>query len=158
MIYASDISIILLKIGCKYIPIYCNKSYPYFVYDKEMDTFPYLMRYCWCKQSLKYALEMACIRKWLHCQDMTLSDIWSQYLTHQDLPQNSSVFYTKYCDQIFLDMTKGNSRNTWMTKLKYCLYPWRKYIVFRMYIRSRFDQIWCISTKLRICIRNVCIL
>ena len=46
MIYASDISIILLKIGCKYIPIYCNKSYPYFVYDKEMDTFPYLMRYC----------------------------------------------------------------------------------------------------------------
>ena len=45
-----------------------------------------------------------------------------------------------------------------MTKLKYCLYSWRQYIAFRMYVGFRFDKIWCISTKLRICIRNVCIL
>ena len=48
----------------------------------------YLIRYGWCQQNLKYALEMPCIRKWIHFKDMTLSDIWSQYLTHQDLPEN----------------------------------------------------------------------
>ena len=38
MIYATDIAVILLIVGCKYIPIYCNSSYPYFVYDKEKNT------------------------------------------------------------------------------------------------------------------------
>ena len=32
------------------------------------------------------------------------------------------------------------------------------YIVFMMYVGLIFDQILCISTKLRICIRKVCIL
>ena len=55
-------------------------------------------------------------------------------------------------------MTKGHLRNTYMTKWNYCLYPWRQYIAFRMYIGFTFDKILCISTTLRICIRNVCIL
>ena len=38
MIYATDIVIILLKIGCQCIPIYCNRSYSNLVYDKEMNT------------------------------------------------------------------------------------------------------------------------
>ena len=38
MIYATYISIILLKIGCHYIPIYGIMSKSYFVYDKEMYT------------------------------------------------------------------------------------------------------------------------
>ena len=45
-----------------------------------------------------------------------------------------------------------------MTKWNYCLYPWRRYIAFRMYIGFIFVKILCISTTLRICIRNVCIL
>ena len=38
MIYATDIAIILLKIRYTNIPIYCNRSYLYFVYDKEKNT------------------------------------------------------------------------------------------------------------------------
>ena len=37
MMYATDIIIILLKIGCQYIPLYCNVSYSNFVYDKELN-------------------------------------------------------------------------------------------------------------------------
>ena len=55
-------------------------------------------------------------------------------------------------------MIKGHLRNTYMTKWNYCLYPWRQYIAFRMYIGFIFVKILCISTTLRICIRNVCIL
>ena len=59
---------------------------------------------------------------------------------------------------MFPDMTQGHLWNTYMTKLKCCLYPWRQNIVFMMYIGFIFDQIWCISTKPGICIRNVRIL
>ena len=52
-----------------------------------------------------------------------------------------------------IKVTKGNLRNTYMTKLNSCLYPW----TFMMYIRFTFGNIWCISTKLRIFIRNFCI-
>ena len=38
MIYATDIAIILLKIGCHYISILYIASYSYFVHDKEMYT------------------------------------------------------------------------------------------------------------------------
>ena len=38
MIYDTDIAIILLKIWCKYILIYCNRSYLYVIYDKEMNN------------------------------------------------------------------------------------------------------------------------
>ena len=36
--YATDIAIILLEIGFEYNPIYCNRSYSYSVYDKDMNT------------------------------------------------------------------------------------------------------------------------
>ena len=36
MIYATDIAIIPLKIGCHYNTIFCIASYSYFVYDKKM--------------------------------------------------------------------------------------------------------------------------
>ena len=37
---------------------------------------PYLIRYGWCQQNLKYASEMVSILKQIHCKDMPLGHIW----------------------------------------------------------------------------------
>ena len=147
MIYATDIPIILIKIGCQYIHVYCITYIHTLYMARRCILCPYLISY---QIDVNKTLNVP--QKWSVFSSRSTVKIWLEVIYELNSWHNK-YFRKNIVIRFFLDMTWGNLQDIYSTKFKLRLYVSTTFVSM-IYIWFIFDQIWHFYGT-QICIRNV---